>query len=312
MANRPTKGNGKKSKKQHQDYNNVIQESLEETFQTLTLKVLKLERKNLINLKDRNLRRTLYRKPDMLLAEPGNGENFNRIFHIEVHLKDEEHIAYRAAEYAMMEFREFRCPVKIYVLYIGNGRAKHIHTRLDGGCVQAQIELVHINAIPVSVFLESEQPGEIILGILADFGSDETNAAIKKIVERLQKVAEDADNLQKYFKQLEILSNIRKLQPETVKQINAMPIVYDLKTDLRYQQGIEKGSSLKEREVVLNLWNMQMFSLDKIALAVGITEDEVRQILTAFLQEQGKTLEEAAAALVAYQELLSKEQASNN
>jgi len=40
---------------------------------------------------------------------------------------------------------------------------------------------------------------------------------------------------------LEILSNIRNFQPETIKQLSAMPIMYDLKTDMRYQQGHEEG-----------------------------------------------------------------------
>jgi predicted transposase/invertase (TIGR01784 family) len=41
--------------------------------------------------------------------------------------------------------------------------------------------------------------------------------------------------------QLEILSNLRNLQTQIVKQISAMPITFDIKKDLRYQQGKEEG-----------------------------------------------------------------------
>ena len=47
--------------------------------------------------------------------------------------------------------------------------------------------------------------------------------------------------LQKWQKQLEIISNIHKLQDKIIKILNRMPIVIDIKTDLRYQQGAKEG-----------------------------------------------------------------------
>ena len=46
---------------------------------------------------------------------------------------------------------------------------------------------------------------------------------------------------QKFFLQLEILSNLRNLQAEIIKQFSTMSIHFDIKKDLRYQQGIEQG-----------------------------------------------------------------------
>jgi hypothetical protein len=66
------------------------------------------------------------------------------------------------------------------------------------------------------------------------------------------------------------------------------------------EKGMEKGISLKEREVALNLWNLQALPLDKIALVTGISRDEVTDLITAFLLEQGKTKEEAALLITAY------------
>jgi predicted transposase/invertase (TIGR01784 family) len=45
----------------------------------------------------------------------------------------------------------------------------------------------------------------------------------------------------KYVRQLEVLSNLRNLQEETIKQIETMPFTYNLESDIRYKQGIEKG-----------------------------------------------------------------------
>jgi len=237
----PSSSPKKSQKKQHQDYNNVIQENLNEILEVLTKKVLNLGQLKTNNLKDKTLRRTLYRKPDILLAELDEAGNHIRTIHAEVHLKDEEEIGYRSGEYAMMEYREFRKPVKIFIIYIGNGRSRNIPTFLDGGCVRAEIVLIHINAISVEAFIHSDRPGEVVLGVLGDFGGEQAEKVIQKIIAQLRTLIQDQESLQKYCKQLEILSNIRNFQPETIKQLSAMPIMYDLKTDMRYQQGHEEG-----------------------------------------------------------------------
>jgi len=225
----------------HKDYDHVFQKDLDEIWRPLVQKVLGLGALNAINLKNTKIRRTLYREPDVLLAELDEKGGHIRTIHIEIHLKDEIEIGFRAAEYAIMEYREFRKPVKIFIIYIGNGRSVHIPTVLDGGCVQVEIVLIHLNSIPAEVFIHSDYPGEVVLGILGDFGTEKEEVIIRKIILQLQNLIPDQENLQKYCKHLEILSNIRKLQPETIKQLSAMPITYDLKTDLRYQQGREEG-----------------------------------------------------------------------
>lgn len=241
IPKQPTRVKRDKKIKQHQDFNNVIQENLNEILEVLTQKVLDLGKLKTRSLKDQTIRRTLYRKPDILLAELDAADNHICTLHAEVHLKDEEEIGYRAAEYAMMEFREFRKPVKVFILYIGNGRCKNIPSFLDGGCVKAEIKVIQINAIPAQVFLASDKPAEIILGVLSDFGGQSAETIIAAIIMQLQKLIQDQERLQKYCKQLEILSNIRNLQLQTIKQLSAMPITYDIKSDLRYQQGREQG-----------------------------------------------------------------------
>jgi hypothetical protein len=53
------------------------------------------------------------------------------------------------------------------------------------------------------------------------------------------------------------------------------------------EKGMEKGLSMKERDFTLNLWNAQKFPLHEIALLVGISEEQVLGIISAFLQDQG-------------------------
>ena len=72
------------------------------------------------------------------------------------------------------------------------------------------------------------------------------------------------------------------------------------------EKGLEKGIALKEKDFTLRLWEMGEFPLDKIASLVGITEQQVVDIILSALQENGQTLEETQAVIAAYQEKTTK------
>ena len=71
--------------------------------------------------------------------------------------------------------------------------------------------------------------------------------------------------------------------------------------DMIQAEGIEKGAELKEREVIKNLWALQEFSLEKIALLSGTSLERVIEVLSAHLQAEGLSEAAAAQTLEAYQ-----------
>ncbi len=80
-----------------------------------------------------------------------------------------------------------------------------------------------------------------VLAISSNFKKSEVNTVVPEILRKLKSLTNDERKLRRYVRQLEILSNLRDLQPATIKYAEAMPITYNLETDVRYQQGIEKG-----------------------------------------------------------------------
>ena len=48
-------------------------------------------------------------------------------------------------------------------------------------------------------------------------------------------------NLHEHVTDLEILSGLRNLQSETKKQVDKMPVIYDLRKDIRFKEGVEFG-----------------------------------------------------------------------
>ena len=65
--------------------------------------------------------------------------------------------------------------------------------------------------------------------------------------------------------------------------------------------GIEQGADLKEREIIKNLWSLQEFSLEKIALLAGTSQERVLEVLGAHLQAEGLNEVAAMSTLEVYQ-----------
>jgi ankyrin repeat protein len=82
--------------------------------------------------------------------------------------------------------------------------------------------------------------------------------------------------------QLEILSNLRNLQAEIIKQFSTMSIHFDIKKDLRFQQGveigIEIGVSQKNKDFVLSLLANTDFDNERIAQIVGVGVEFVQNL----------------------------------
>jgi hypothetical protein len=109
---------------------------------------------------------------------------------------------------------------------------------------------------------------------------------IQEIIVCLKNKTKNKRKLQKLILQLEMLANLRKLQPQVIKTIEDMSLNYDIQTDLRYlqgiEQGIEQGVSQKaaedKRNFSISLLENTDFDDAKIALIVGCSTMFVAEI----------------------------------
>ncbi len=77
--------------------------------------------------------------------------------------------------------------------------------------------------------------------ILANFGNENPKHIIQRVLMRLQQLPTETLRREKCLRQLEILSKLRNLQEEIVKQLEIMALTYDLENDVRFKQGVEKA-----------------------------------------------------------------------
>lgn len=128
----------------------------------------------------------------------------------------------------------------------------------------------------------SDIPEEIILAVLGNYQGESPEKVIRTILERIIKITPNQLLLQKYIRQLGILSKLRNLQVETFKLIEDMGIRYNIETDVIYQKGmekgVEKGVEKGKKEMIVELLKDASLSVEKIARIAKVSVAYIRQI----------------------------------
>lgn len=263
------------------DYDRILKENIEPVLLPFTQKLLGLQGAKYISIKD-DLHVTIERKPDFLkkVKELGNSKNY--ILQIEFQSTGEKDMVYRMLEYKSLLLRKFKVEVKQIVLYIGKDKLRRMTPSLEREGLSFEFRLIDIKSFDYEDFLKSNVPEEVILSILCNFKNTPPQKVITKVLDKLQELLKGENRFGKYLKQLEVLSKLRDLQEETIKQTSIMPILYDLETDIRYVQGMNKGeargveqtinASIKKQLLMKLLTNQQ------IADSLDVSVERVEKI----------------------------------
>lgn len=303
------------------NYDRIFKENIESMLLPLLEKVLGLIPPKLVPIDAK-----------MQMTHESEMDNIRRVVHeedaaldyglqIEFHIKDEDLRKRNLVHHALF-FQITSLPLRQIVIYGGGSDdPQHItQNHLITLGLEHRFEVIVLKQIPKEKFIHSNVPEEVVLAILCDFGEDNPEDVVKQILEHLHKICRRSVRLKKYQKQLLILSRLRKMELIVQTQVEAMTIHYDIETDGLYLQGIEKGIeegiekgieegiekgieegvAIKEREVILALWSLQEFSLERIALMSGATLERVTQVILAHLQAEGFSEVEAEQSLETY------------
>lgn len=139
-------------------------------------------------------------------------------------------------------------------------------------------ELIDLGRLDYRQMLSSQVAEAVVLAILGNFNQESPEQVLRSVLERLQQVAKGVLSLEKYLRQLNVLSGLRKLHELTVKTTEAMPITYDIETDFLYKKGLEKGLENKERIFVTRAWEKGL-SPEEIAELADMPLERVREII---------------------------------
>jgi hypothetical protein len=134
--------------------------------------------------------------------------------------------------------------------------------------------LVDLQSISYRAFLALETPEMVILSVLSDFEEKEAAWIVRQIFKRLKQLDEYPKDLQKHSHQFDMLSVLRNLQQEVIKQEKAMGLTLKIENDLQYHQehvgGVEQTAinMLKEKT-----------PLDFISKVTGLSLTQIKVLL---------------------------------
>ena len=293
---------------QGNQHDKIIKESLEETTDFILREFGGITVKKTENLPT-EIQQTQERKPDFLkLVTDQNG--IERIGHIEFHVKDEADITYRAFETcAMMKRKKPDKDIMQYIVYMGEKPAQNILSQLEGDNFSYKIKLVQIINIPLKVFLQGENPAEIVMGILADFGDKDPKTVISEIVEKVSQYAKTDLERQKFLQHLRIFGKLRNFEQLIKNIMESISAYLNLKDedDFMYKKGEARAKATAQQRFE----QAQRFSVIRMLDKLHLTDNQIIESLDItyeFVQNVKKDLAAAPKRIVRLRHTLSPEQ----
>jgi hypothetical protein len=259
-------------KKQANQYDKIFKENIEAVIPSLMQNVLRIDAVLVEDLPN-DIQHTKERKPDVLKKiTDTDGSIF--ILHIEFQVANESEMIYRMGEYYFMLARKFKLPIRQFVIFIGSIKPR-MTTKIEFPFLKFEFPLISLINIDYGLFLKSNKPEEVILSILADFTDNSIDSVLKQIISRLEETTEGGLALKRYFKQLRVLAQLRKLE-QKLKDIVMDNIAkyIDEERDVAFLVGQEKA----EERFVKNLLAKMSLTLEQIADIAGVSIDFVKQV----------------------------------
>ncbi len=125
----------------------------------------------------------------------------------------------------------------------------------------------------------------LVMAILSDFDGESPERVIRSIIERLKRVSTNQAALRKYISQLQVFSQLRKLDNETDKIYSNMPLTINLEENAGFkrvykkgiEKGLEKGADNTYKLVITQMLKNKV-DLEEIMKYTGVSKDYILEI----------------------------------
>lgn len=265
----------KTSKQEGNQYDKIVKENIESIIPALMNSVLGFKVKESVVIKEK-LQQTKEKEADALriITDP-NGLKF--ILHLEFQVDDYHKMIYRMIDYWGLLKSKYNLPVYQYVIFIGEGESKMVNLIEENGN-RFNFTKINITQYDYHRFLNSDNPEEVILAILSNFGGETPEKAINQIILRLEETITDQRTFQKYLRQLRVLSKLRKLDLKLDDMIQNMAKYIDAENDYLYIRGQKEARESEQTKFVKNLLAKVNLTIEQIADIAGVSVEFVNNI----------------------------------
>ncbi len=261
------------------EYDRIIKENIEAVILRLSDKLFGIRPEAMEEITV-DLHLTLERKPDVtrrITDEQGR----KSILHIEFQVSDETEMVLRMQTYRALLQEIHQLPVRQFVVYLGQKKPTmktRISDLISGDDNNFEFELIDIQKYDHERLLSSDIPEEILLAVLGDFQNESPEAVVAKVVKRLLEASQDTTKLQRYIRQLVVMSKLRNLQEETLLNIEKMPFDFDIETDVIYQRGKQEGKLAGKNDMIIAMLRDGTLAPVKIAAYAHVSVDYIKEL----------------------------------
>ena len=272
------------------EYDRIIKENIEAVILPLSNKLFGIRPETMEEITT-DLQVTLQRKPDVT-RKITDQDGQPRILHIEFQTSNETEMILRMQTYRALLQEVHQLPLRQFVVYLGqkNPTMKtSIAEFIPGDDSNFRYDLINIHHYDYEQLVSSDIPEEILLAILGDFQNESPESVVARILERLLATSQDTLKLQRYVRQLVIMSKLRNLENSTLQNIEKMPIEFDIENDVIYQRGRkegeergeERGKKERREEMIIEMLRDGALSTEKIAAYAKVPVEYVQQLRQA-------------------------------
>ena len=278
MKKAPNTDQTKPPPKQHQDYDNVLKKTFSRVYQSIIHRLLGLDMKDMVKIPT-SFSRTKEKRSDFAVkVSPSNQEP--HIVHVEFQTDNDKNMDKRELGYYNDYYWEYNLEIIQYVIYLGKGTPT-MPTEIKHKNLNFCYNMIAMNQVDVELFLNSNNPHEIVLAVLCKYTRKEAPKIITKILEKLKQKVPNERDLHEHVTDLEILSSLRNLQPQTKKEVDKMPIIYDLRKDIRFKEGLAEGLekvNLEKRASAIRMLKLNTLSANVVAEILDVPLDFILKI----------------------------------
>jgi len=255
-------------------YDKIFKENIEEIYNSLIKTLLLIDTSTAENVEQRDLQKTIERKADFLKKILPQDGSFPYILHIEIQSENDEAMLLRMDFYDALIAQKYQIDCEQFVIYIGN-EPLQMPDSFQRKRKSFSYQIIDIRRYDYEHFLKASSPEEVILAILGNFQSEKASTVIERILLRLRELTSTQLALGKYANQLGVIAKLRKLQKETLNQIENMPLTFDITDMPIYIMGEAKGEAIAMKKAVFGMF-IEGLSLAAIQRISGLPIETIQ------------------------------------
>jgi predicted transposase YdaD len=167
-------------------------------------------------------------RPDILVEADGE------IIQVEIQAQQDKTLPHRMFRYYYAIVEKYKKEPTQIVLFVGKGNPPPSEYKTPK--LTLKYKVLDMKKIDPDVFIESEKPAEVILGILAGKFKDKPKI-IRKVKKRIAEIVKNEVEIAKYIDSISFLAGLFNVKIE----VKPMPIQVDIRKTFLYKWGEKEG-----------------------------------------------------------------------